>query len=154
VRACRRRQAWFYLMANNSEGSSQAHLTCIWRINRTSLKVLVRCNVHADSIKKGEAFGASAPSKGKAMTMLNTAPRYAAPTIWRGAAVFLARLGRLINRWIAAFIAQRERQASLVALRYLSDRDLKDIGINRCDIGDALVDRAKARLRMQQSKRP
>jgi uncharacterized protein YjiS (DUF1127 family) len=103
--------------------------------------------------KKGEALGASAPSKGKAMTMLNTAPRYAAPTIRGGAAVFLARLGRLINRWIAAFIAQRERQASLVALRHLSDRDLKDIGINRCDIGDALADRAKARLRMQQSER-
>ena len=88
------------------------------------------------------------------MTMLNTAPRYAAPTIRRGAAFFLARLGRLVNRWIAALIAHRERQASLVALRYLSDRDLKDIGINRCDIGDALADRAKARLGMQQSERP
>jgi uncharacterized protein YjiS (DUF1127 family) len=101
-----------------------------------------------------ETLGASAPSKGKAMTMLNTPPRYAAPTIRRGAAVFLARLGRLVNRWIAAFIAHRERQASLVALRYLSDRDLRDIGINRCDIGDALADRAKARSGMQQSERP
>jgi uncharacterized protein YjiS (DUF1127 family) len=115
---------------------------------------LVRCNVHADSIKKGETLGASAPSKGKAMTMLNTAPRYAAPTIRRGAAAFLARLGRLINRWIAAFIAHRERQACIVALRYLNDRDLKDIGIIRFDIGDALADRAKARLDMQQSERP
>jgi uncharacterized protein YjiS (DUF1127 family) len=69
------------------------------------------------------------------MTMLNTIPHYAAPGIRRGAAVALARLGRLANRWIAAFIAHRERQANLFALRYLSDRDLKDIGVYRCEIG-------------------
>jgi len=68
-------------------------------------------------------------------------------------AVFLARIGRLLNSWIAAAIAHRERQAGLVALRHLSDRDLKDIGINRCDIGDALEERARARLRIQQSER-
>jgi uncharacterized protein YjiS (DUF1127 family) len=87
------------------------------------------------------------------MTMLNTASHYAAPTLRRGLAVSLARLGRLLNRWIAAFIAHRERQANLVALRHLSDRDLKDIGIHRCEIGDALAERAKARQRMQQSRR-
>jgi hypothetical protein len=45
------------------------------------------------------------------MTMLNTTPNYAAPAIRRGVAV-LWRLGRLVNRWIAAFIAHRERQAN------------------------------------------
>ena len=87
------------------------------------------------------------------MTMLNTIPHYAAPGIRRGAAVALARLGRLVNRWIAAFIAHRERQANLVAPRYLSDRDLKDIGVYCCEIGDALAERARARQRIQQSQR-
>jgi uncharacterized protein YjiS (DUF1127 family) len=87
------------------------------------------------------------------MTMLNTIPHYAAPGIRRGAAVALARLGRLVNCWIAAFIAHREGQANLVALRYLSDRDLKDIGIYCCEVGDALAERARARQRIQQSQR-
>jgi uncharacterized protein YjiS (DUF1127 family) len=89
------------------------------------------------------------------MTMLNNTSPYAvtAPEIRRGAAVFLARFGRLINRWIAALIAHRERQAALVELQHLSDRDLKDIGISRSEIGDALAERARERSRMQQSQR-
>jgi uncharacterized protein YjiS (DUF1127 family) len=91
--------------------------------------------------------------KEKAMTMLNTTPRYAVPTVRGAVAVFLARLGHLVNRVIAAAIAHRERQANLVALRHLSDRDLKDIGIYHCEIGDALVQRAQDRQRIQQSQR-
>jgi uncharacterized protein YjiS (DUF1127 family) len=89
------------------------------------------------------------------MTMLNNTSPYAvtAPGIRRGAAVFLARFGRLINRWIAAVIAHRERQAAFFALRDLSDRDLRDIGIYRNDIGDALAERARERSRMQDSRR-
>ena len=87
------------------------------------------------------------------MTMLNTIPHCAAPGIRRGAAVALARLGRLVNRWIAAFIAHRERQANLVALRRLSDRDLKDIGVCRCEICEALEESARARQRMRPSQR-
>jgi uncharacterized protein YjiS (DUF1127 family) len=89
------------------------------------------------------------------MTMLNNTSPYAvtAPGVRRGAAVFLAHLGRFINRSIAAVIAHRERQAALVALRQLSDRDLKDIGICRNEIGDALEERAQERLRMQNSQR-
>jgi uncharacterized protein YjiS (DUF1127 family) len=87
------------------------------------------------------------------MTMLNTTRRYAVPTVRGATAVFLARLGRLVNRVIAAAIAHRERQANLVALRHLSDRDLKDIGIYRCEIGDALAERAQDRRRIQQSQR-
>ena len=85
--------------------------------------------------------------------MLNNTSPYAAtaPQVRSGAASFLARLGRLINRWIAAAIARRERQAALYALRHLSDRDLKDMGICRNDIGDALLERAEARSRMQGS---
>jgi uncharacterized protein YjiS (DUF1127 family) len=89
------------------------------------------------------------------MTMLNNTSPYAvtAPGVRRGATILLARLGRLINRWIAAVIAHRERQAALAALRHLGDRDLKDIGISRSDIGDALAERAQERSRMQHSQR-
>jgi uncharacterized protein YjiS (DUF1127 family) len=89
------------------------------------------------------------------MTMLNNTSPYAATAqgVRRGAASFPARLGRLINRWIAGMIARRERQAALYALRHLSDRDLKDIGICRGEIGDALVERAEARSRMQDRAR-
>jgi len=143
------------LVASLSAGcpTSQVHLTCIWRINRSSLKVFARGNVHADPNKRAKRPGAPALSKGKAMTMLNTTPRYAVPTVRGGFANFLARLGCLVNRAIAAVIAHRERQANLVALRHLSDRDLKDIGIYRCEIDDALVERAQDRQRIQQSQR-
>jgi uncharacterized protein YjiS (DUF1127 family) len=89
------------------------------------------------------------------MTMLNSTSPYAvtAPGVQRGAAVFLARLGRHINGWIAAVIAHRERQAALAALRHLSDLDLKDIGISRSEIGDALAERAQERSRMQHFQR-
>jgi uncharacterized protein YjiS (DUF1127 family) len=89
------------------------------------------------------------------MTMLNNTSYYiaAAPGVRRSVAIALARLGRLINRRIAAMIAHRERQAALVALRHLSDRDLKDIGIYRGEIGDALAERAAARSRMQETGR-
>ena len=65
----------------------------------------------------------------------------------------MARLGSLINRWVAAVIAHRERQAELAALRHLSDRDLKDIGLYRNEIGDALAERAEERARMQDFRR-
>ena len=143
-----------YLTRQSSIGvTAHAHLKYIWRINRSSLKILVRHNVHSDSNRRGQALGAPALPKGKAMTMLNTTPRYAAPPIRRGVAVFLARLGRLVNRLIAAAIAHRERQANLVVLRHFSDRDLKDIGIYRCEVGDTLEERAQARQRIQRTQR-
>ena len=89
------------------------------------------------------------------MTMLNNTSPYVAtaPGLRRGVAVLLARLGNLINRWVAAVIAHRERQAALVDLRHLSDRDLKDIGLYRNEIGDALAERAEQRARMQNFQR-
>ena len=89
------------------------------------------------------------------MTMLNNTSPYAvtAPGVRRGAAILLARFGNLINRWVAAMIARRERQAALVALRQLSDRDLKDIGLCRNEIGDALAERAEQRARIQNFQR-
>ena len=94
-------------------------------------------------------------SKEMIMTILNSNSNYAAtpPAIRRAFAIFLARLARLINRWIAAVIAHREYQANLVVLRHLSDRELKDIGLHRGEIGEALADAARARLQKQQSER-
>jgi uncharacterized protein YjiS (DUF1127 family) len=51
---------------------------------------------------------------------------------------FTLRLARFINGLIANVIAQRERQAQLTVLRGLNDRELMDIGINRCQIGEEL----------------
>jgi uncharacterized protein YjiS (DUF1127 family) len=87
------------------------------------------------------------------MTMLNVTPRTStiAPSIRRAAGLFLARLGRFINRWVAAEIARRERQADLAVLRKFSDRELRDIGLARGDIGAGLAEAAKSRLRRQQA---
>jgi uncharacterized protein YjiS (DUF1127 family) len=43
-------------------------------------------------------------------------------------------LKSLFDDWVAAVLAHRERQATIVALRCLNDRELKDIGLYRDDI--------------------
>jgi len=63
------------------------------------------------------------------------------------------RLGRLVNNWIAALIAQREYQAQLILLRSLTDRELRDIGLDRCQAGEGLAEAAQARSRCQRSKK-
>jgi uncharacterized protein YjiS (DUF1127 family) len=87
------------------------------------------------------------------MTMLNnTSSNFAAPVaIRRTIRFFGARLARLIHGWIAAVIAHREYQANLVILRSLNDRELRDIGLDRGQIGDGLAEAAKTRSRMQRS---
>ena len=51
----------------------------------------------------------------------------------------LARyMKRYINNWVAAAIAHRERQAALFALRHLDDRNLKDMGLYRGNIDNAV----------------
>ena len=59
-------------------------------------------------------------------------------------------LSRLVNRWVAGVIARSERQAARIALRQLDDRELKDIGLRRSQIGDAVDDIASERTRRQQ----
>jgi uncharacterized protein YjiS (DUF1127 family) len=80
------------------------------------------------------------------MTILNSTSSYttAPPVIRKAFGVFLRGLARRINGWIAAVIACRERQATLAVLRHLSDRELKDIGIYRCQIGEDLAQSAEA----------
>jgi uncharacterized protein YjiS (DUF1127 family) len=86
------------------------------------------------------------------MTILGNMPRYqpAAPTFGVKVAVIVARLRRVVNRLIAAELARRERQIAFAALHTLNDRELKDIGLYRGEIGYGLEEAAKARLRLQQ----
>ena len=89
------------------------------------------------------------------MTMLNNTSSYsAAPAVIRGAIKsFLAGLARFVHRWVAAMIAHRARQANLAALHHLSDRELRDIGLDRGQIGEGLPEAAKTRLQLQRAVR-
>jgi hypothetical protein len=74
------------------------------------------------------------------------------PFIRRRFSIFWVRLGRHINRRIAAAIARRERQAALVALRHFGDRGPRDIGIRRYQIGDAPADCEQKRQETRRSE--
>jgi uncharacterized protein YjiS (DUF1127 family) len=45
------------------------------------------------------------------------------------------RLGHAVDAWVMSMLAYRERQAALHALRYFSDRELKDMGLRRGSCG-------------------
>jgi uncharacterized protein YjiS (DUF1127 family) len=57
---------------------------------------------------------------------------------------------RAVNNAIAAVIAHREHQANLTVLRKMSDRELRDMGLSRSQIGAGLAEAAKERLRAQR----
>jgi uncharacterized protein YjiS (DUF1127 family) len=84
------------------------------------------------------------------MTLLNSSSGYSGSS---HVATKIRSVGRslvtALNRWIAAFIAHRERQATLAMLQHFGDRELKDIGIHRCEIGPALDEAARHRARRQ-----
>jgi len=61
--------------------------------------------------------------------------------------VLAARLKRLLNGWIAAAIAYRERQATWLALHRTGNRDLNNKRIYRGPIDDALERAARLRKR-------
>lgn len=64
----------------------------------------------------------------------------------RGIPLLVARFRRLLNGWIAFTIAHHERQAVLAALRLLDDRELRDMGLYRGSLEDALKRPARSRL--------
>ena len=64
---------------------------------------------------------------------------------------FVRNLFRLANNAVAALIAQRERQASLTILRGMTDRELRDVGVSRNQLGPGLVLAARERARAQRA---
>lgn len=87
------------------------------------------------------------------MSMLNSISDFSA----RPSARNLARaVAGVANRLIAAIIAERERQANLAVLRALSDRELRDMGLMRSQIGAGLAQAAKDRscAQNQPTRRP
>lgn len=88
------------------------------------------------------------------MSTLNISDLSASPNaIQRSLRIFARRAARLANGWIADIIARRERQASLIILQGFSDRELKDIGLARSQIGAGLAEAAKDRLQAQRALR-
>ena len=89
------------------------------------------------------------------MTLLNHTTAYtpASGTVRTAIGHFLTGTGRLVNRFVAALIEQRARQASLVLLRSFDDRQLRDIGLDRCTLECGLAEAAKLRLEQQDAVR-
>ena len=89
------------------------------------------------------------------MTLLNITPPHAtaAFAIQRRVLFFLKAVDRTLKRWMAAVIAERARQADIIVLRQLNDRELKDIGLTRGDLREGSIEAARTRNRMQQSRR-
>ena len=63
---------------------------------------------------------------------------------------FGRRIFRAVNNAVAAIIAQREYQARLAVMRRLSDRDLRDMGLSRSQVGGGIAEAAKDRVRSQR----
>ena len=86
------------------------------------------------------------------MSMLNHTSDFSVSplAIRRSLRIFGRGIFRAVNNAVAAVIAQREHQAQLAVLRHLSDRELRDIGLSRSDIGAGLAQAAKDRTRSQR----
>jgi uncharacterized protein YjiS (DUF1127 family) len=89
------------------------------------------------------------------MTLLNHTTGFtpASGSIRRTVSYFAARARRLLNRFVAALIEQRARQASLVLLRSFDDRQLRDIGLDRGTLEGGLAEAARLRLQQQAAVR-
>ena len=77
---------------------------------------------------------------------------HSAPPAAQGTADYFpdSGLAASLKRWWAAYLARRSRRAAMVALRAMSDLELKDMGLRRCDIprgvrGDLTCDRTSIR---------
>ena len=84
------------------------------------------------------------------MTMLTNMQRAAVPSSRRSANLLLARLTRFVNDWVAAAIVRRQRKAAFFALYQFDDRNLKDMGLYRGEIQEALERAARLGRRRGQ----
>ena len=93
-------------------------------------------------------------SERPAMTTLNhTSSDSVIPAFKRSLRFLAIRLARRFNDRVSAVIAHREQQAQRFILHRLSDRELKDFGLNRLQIDEGLAEAATARSRRQQSRK-
>jgi len=79
--------------------------------------------------------------------MLNSTSDFTStPVAFRKSMKVLARgFFRAVNNAVAAIIAQREYQANLAILRSFTDRELRDIGLDRSRIGAGMAEAARDR---------
>lgn len=82
------------------------------------------------------------------MSMLNTVSDFTSTPSIRS---FARSVQRFVNNAVAALIAQRERQASFAILRTMTDRELRDVGISRNQIGPGIALAARDRARAQRA---
>lgn len=93
------------------------------------------------------------------MSMLNSISDYTSTPIAvrRSIKTFARGLFRAVNNAVAVIIAQREYHANLAILRSFTDRELRDIGLDRSKIGAGLAaaarDRALNQLRLTRPSR-
>ena len=87
------------------------------------------------------------------MSMLNTISDYSStPVAVRKSMRILARgFFRALSNTLSVIIAQREYQANLAILARFTDRELRDIGLDRGRIGAGLAEAAKERALSQLS---
>ena len=87
------------------------------------------------------------------MSMLHTISEYSGGphAIRRSIRSFARSVFRFVNNAVAVVIAQRERQATLAILRSMTDRELRDVGISRNQIGPGLALAARERTRVQRA---
>jgi uncharacterized protein YjiS (DUF1127 family) len=96
--------------------------------------------------------GSGAPNAGGfTMSMPSNIAESTTPVaIQRSIRLLTRGICRVVNNFVASIIAQRERQANLAILRILSDRDLRDMGLSRSQLGGSLTEAAKKRARLQR----
>ena len=66
------------------------------------------------------------------MSSAPTAPQEIAGQSW------VRDLGATLNRWCVAYLTWRIERAAITQLGSMSDGQLRDIGINRCEIASAV----------------
>jgi len=103
----------------------------------------------SSEVRTGSRQENASNQKSGAPFRLNRSGEGSRPFAWR-TAIWLARLRRLVNRFLAAVIARHERHAARLALYRLDDRQLQDLAMTRSEIESRLEELAQTRARMQQ----
>ena len=78
------------------------------------------------------------------MSILSTITDTTPNAAQRSTRLFARSIVRVVNNFVAAIIAEREHQADLTILRNPSDRELRDMGLTRSQIGGGLAEAARA----------